>query len=162
MSILAIGDLKHEKSKIDISLSDLSEKCGVSEATLSKLFSGKADNPTIGTLCDIATAMEMEIRAVKVGALDAVPVQHGVDETLLNHLIAEKNHRIDERDRTINLQRKYIVALFCTAAVLALILICYLIYDAQNGNWGLIQYMQDSPSYAVARIPGMQTIVRCF
>ena len=39
-------------------------KTGINEAYLSKLFSGKVDNPTIGTLATLAKAINMELNTL--------------------------------------------------------------------------------------------------
>ena len=124
-----MNDLRTERAAKGVSLTDLSEASGISEPTLSKIFSGKSDNPTLQTICDVAAALEMEIRAVKDGVLDSLPPTKAVDVDLYNRLLVEKDKRLQHQDRTIQVLRSYVATLFCVLLVVVVGLSAVLLID---------------------------------
>lgn len=48
--------LRHERERQQLTLADLEERTGISQAALSRLETGKAANPTIDTICRISAA----------------------------------------------------------------------------------------------------------
>ncbi len=53
----ALADLRRERERLGLSLTDLAERTGIDRATISKLETGKIANPTIGTLRTYARAL---------------------------------------------------------------------------------------------------------
>jgi DNA-binding XRE family transcriptional regulator len=53
----ALADLRHERERQGLSLTDMAERTGIDRATISKLETGKIANPTIGTLRTYAKAL---------------------------------------------------------------------------------------------------------
>src|SRR4051794_26444701 len=53
----ALAALRAERERQGLSLSELSERCGIDRATLSKLETGKVANPTVNTLRCVARAL---------------------------------------------------------------------------------------------------------
>jgi DNA-binding Xre family transcriptional regulator len=57
----ALAALRAERERQGLSLSDVSERSGIDRATLSKLETGKAPNPTVGTLRALASALNKRL-----------------------------------------------------------------------------------------------------
>lgn len=57
----AIAQLRAERQRQGLSLSELSARSGIDRATLSKLETGKVSNPTVGTLRALAGALKKHI-----------------------------------------------------------------------------------------------------
>jgi ribosome-binding protein aMBF1 (putative translation factor) len=55
--IEALADLRRERERQGLSLTDLAERTGIDRATIGKLETGKIANPTIGTLRTYAEAL---------------------------------------------------------------------------------------------------------
>lgn len=153
MSIQVIEDLKQERARQDLSYSDLSDACGVSEATISKIFSGKADNPTIGTANDIAGALGLEIRAVHPSSDHTFHSESGQTEKLISRVLIEQSKVSVEKDKMIarlesgiQTRNRCIVVLFSAIIAFMTLLFAYLIFDIRNGGWGFIRYIRDSVS----------------
>lgn len=141
MSFQVLSDLRAERAKKEVLLSELSAESGVSEPTLSKIFSGKSDNPTLQTVCDIAAALGLEVRAVREGALDELPGNKPVDVDLYNRLLAEKDKLAAQKDRIIATQKVYVRVLFILLVGILLTLVSVLIVDGLNGDWGYFRYL---------------------
>ncbi len=59
-----MASLKKERERQGLTLADLSKRCGIDQAALSKLESGSNGNPTLETLYRIATALNKAIVCV--------------------------------------------------------------------------------------------------
>jgi DNA-binding Xre family transcriptional regulator len=57
----ALSALCAERERQGLSLSDVSERCGIDRATLSKLETGKVPNPTVSTLRALARALNKRL-----------------------------------------------------------------------------------------------------
>ncbi|WP_152052107.1 helix-turn-helix domain-containing protein [Tautonia marina] len=57
----ALAQLRAERQRQGLSLSELSARSGIDRATLSKLETGKVPNPTVGTLRALAGALKKRI-----------------------------------------------------------------------------------------------------
>ena len=57
----ALFALRAERERQGLSLSDVSERSGIDRATLSKLETGKAPNPTVSTLRAVARALNKRL-----------------------------------------------------------------------------------------------------
>jgi len=57
----AISALRAERERQGLSLSDVSHRSGIDRATLSRLETGKVSNPTVGTLCAMARALNKRL-----------------------------------------------------------------------------------------------------
>lgn len=57
----AITLLKQERERQNVTLAELAERTGMDQAMLSRLETGRHDNPTINTLARIAVALGKEI-----------------------------------------------------------------------------------------------------
>lgn len=57
----AIATLKAERIRLGLSLEDVSVRCGMDKAALSRLETGKVLNPTLGTIWKYAAALGMRI-----------------------------------------------------------------------------------------------------
>jgi DNA-binding Xre family transcriptional regulator len=55
------GQLKLERERQNLTLAALEERTGISQATLSRLETGKAANPTIDSIYRIATALNKQV-----------------------------------------------------------------------------------------------------
>lgn len=143
MSFQVLSDLRAERAKKEVLLSELSAESGVSEPTLSKLFSGKSDNPTLQTVCDIAAALGLEVRAVREGALDELPGNKPVDVDLYNRLLAEKDKLAAQKDRIIATQKVYVRVLFSVILAIVAAFAVVLILDRMNGDWGYFRYLAE-------------------
>lgn len=119
MSFPVLDDLRKERIRQDVSISELSASSGISEPTLSKLFSGKQDDARLATLADIAAALGLDIRAIPEGTLDSLNTAKPVDADLYNRLLAEKDKLAAQKDRVIQAQRLYVRVLFCAVVGLA-------------------------------------------
>jgi DNA-binding Xre family transcriptional regulator len=56
--------LKKQRVVLKMSLADLSKRSGIDVATLSKLESGKMNNPTLGTINRVSGALGKRVRCV--------------------------------------------------------------------------------------------------
>ena len=52
-----LAELKRERLRQKLTLAEIEERTGISEATLSRLETGKASNPTLDTIYRISTAL---------------------------------------------------------------------------------------------------------
>ena len=57
----ALSALRAERERQGLSLSDVSHRSGIDRATLSRLETGKVSNPTVGTLCAVARALNKRL-----------------------------------------------------------------------------------------------------
>lgn len=64
--------LKQERERQQLTLADLEQRTGINQATLSRLETGKAANPTIDSIYRIATALG---KTVKCFLTDAAPAK---------------------------------------------------------------------------------------
>jgi DNA-binding Xre family transcriptional regulator len=55
--VSALAELRRERERQGLSLTDLSERTGIDRATISKLETGKVPNPTLETLTRYARAL---------------------------------------------------------------------------------------------------------
>lgn len=55
------GQLKQERERQNLTLAALEERTGINQATLSRLETGKAANPTIDSIYRIATALNKQV-----------------------------------------------------------------------------------------------------
>jgi ribosome-binding protein aMBF1 (putative translation factor) len=53
----ALADLRRERERQGLSLTDIASRTGIDHATISKLETGKISNPTVGTLRTYAQAL---------------------------------------------------------------------------------------------------------
>ena len=67
------------RERAGISKADLARAIGLEPASIRRLFSAQAPNPTIGTLSDIATALGLRITIEPLAALD----QRAIADALL-------------------------------------------------------------------------------
>ncbi|MGL4551672.1 MAG: helix-turn-helix domain-containing protein [Gemmataceae bacterium] len=56
------AEMKQERERQGVTLAVLADRTGIDQATLSKLESGKNDNPTLSTLCRVAAALGKSTR----------------------------------------------------------------------------------------------------
>lgn len=159
MSIPVIDDIKAEKAKQGLSLSDLAEASGVSEATLSKMLSGRADNPTLATVTDAAGALNLEVRAVPPDYTAVSDTSPELILTLVNRLsleehkiAAEKDRMIERLESGIQTRNRCIVVLFVLFTAVMVLLTVYLIFDLRNGDWGFIRYAEQT---ITSLLPGL-------
>lgn len=141
MSFPVLDDLRRERIKQNVPLADLSETSGVSESTLSKIFSGKQDDCRLTTISDIAAPMGLEIRAVPEGSLDNRETKKAVDAELYDRLLDEKDKLAAQKDRIIATQKVYVRVLFILLVGILLTLVSVLIFDGLNGDWGYFRYL---------------------
>jgi DNA-binding Xre family transcriptional regulator len=69
-----IDGLRHERERKGLSLTEVSERSGLTRAMVSKLENGRNPNPTLDTLARYAMAMDMELK------LSAEPIPAGESE----------------------------------------------------------------------------------
>jgi len=58
---IALSALRAERERQGLSLSEVSERSGIDRATISRLETGKVPNPTVGTLRDLARALNKRL-----------------------------------------------------------------------------------------------------
>jgi DNA-binding Xre family transcriptional regulator len=56
--------LREERERQGVTLAELSRRTGIDQAALSRLESGRHDNPTLSTLCRVAAALGKRIACV--------------------------------------------------------------------------------------------------
>lgn len=139
MSFQVLDDIRAERARQNMSNVELAERSGASEPTVSKLISGKADNPTLTTVVDMADALGLEVRAVPVGALDQLPTEKAADVGLYDRIIAEKARYIIKQDKIIETQKKYIYVLFSILMLLVFIFVAFRILDRISVNWSDVE-----------------------
>lgn len=108
-----ISDLIEIKKALNISNADLAVGSRISEASVSRIFSGKSDNVTLNTLMDLADALGAEVCIIKK---DAPREELTNAEAMVYHrtikdrddTIRDKDRTIEERDLTINDKDKLI------------------------------------------------------
>ncbi|HET6574138.1 MAG TPA: helix-turn-helix transcriptional regulator [Fimbriiglobus sp.] len=66
-------ELKRERERKGMTLAELSSRCGIDQAALSRLENGKVDNPTIDTLYRVAAALDKVVCCVLRDAPPACP-----------------------------------------------------------------------------------------
>ena len=65
-----LSEIKKQRKRSGVTLSKLAKRTGIDVATLSKLESGKHENPTIGTIVRVSAALGKQVRCILE---DAVP-----------------------------------------------------------------------------------------
>lgn len=143
MSFPVLNDLRSERIKQNIPLADLSESSGISESTLSKIFSGKQDDCRLTTVSDIAATMGLEIRAIPEGSLDNRATKKAVDAEWYDRLLAEKDKLAAQKDRIIATQKVYVRVLFSVILAIVAAFAIVLILDRMNGDWGYFRYLAE-------------------
>ena len=141
MSFPVLNDLRSERIKQNVPIADLSESSGVSEPTLSKIFSGRQDDCRLTTISDIASSLGLEVRAVPEGSLDSKPTPKPVDSELYNRLLEERDKLIQTKDSIIAAQKTYIRVLFYVILTIMFLLILVVVLDRMNGDWGYFRYL---------------------
>jgi DNA-binding XRE family transcriptional regulator len=59
-----LGEIKKQRERLGLTLSELAKRTGIDVATLSKLESGKHDNPTIGTIFRVSSTLGKRVRCI--------------------------------------------------------------------------------------------------
>jgi transcriptional regulator with XRE-family HTH domain len=63
MELLALVDeLRHERERKGLSLTDVAERSGLTRAMVSRLENGRNPNPTLDTLARYALALDMRVK----------------------------------------------------------------------------------------------------
>lgn len=61
VDLVKIGrDMKHKQIDLGLSITELEVKTGISSVTISNLFKGQLENPTVNTLQKIAKVLKMK------------------------------------------------------------------------------------------------------
>ena len=130
------------KDKSGMTTKEISDKSGVPESTITRIFSGKTPNPTIISVMDIIKAMGG--RASDVFDDNAqVNTQLKVPTKVLTEM-EEKNLEIvnlykgiiDSKDETIQSKDKMIKTLVSVVLILIGVIVFELLFDLFNGGIG--------------------------
>ena len=63
MELLTLVDqLRHERERKGLSLTDVADRSGLTRAMVSKLENGRDPNPTLDTLARYALALDMQVK----------------------------------------------------------------------------------------------------
>ena len=96
--------LKEAKDKSGMSMKQISDKAGVTEKTVARIFSGGASMPRFGTLGDIASALGTSLEEIfsesnaRVASGDLVVLQGDVDQLKAeNDLLNAENAMLKDK-----------------------------------------------------------------
>ncbi len=130
MAVTVIDDLIELRDRDGISNTELADVSGVSEATISRIFAGKNDNPGILTLIDIAEALGVEI-----GIFERTSKERSnmAELMLYRRMLKEKDNLIKEKE-------KWIVRLVGLLFIFVGVIAFFLIFDLMNGSFGYFRY----------------------
>jgi DNA-binding Xre family transcriptional regulator len=70
------AQLRKVRALLSVSLSELSRRTGIDQAALSRLETGRNENPTVETLCRVATALGKTIRCTLEDAPETPKEDH--------------------------------------------------------------------------------------
>ena len=70
-----IRELNDRREALGLSKAELARRVGANQAAIRRLFSAAEQNPTIGTLFDVAHALDLEIRVARVPARSTRPAR---------------------------------------------------------------------------------------
>ena len=122
MSFPVLDDLRKARLAKGITISDIAEQSGISEPTVSKLFSGRQDDAKLTTISDIASVLDLEIRAVQSSTQEPVQPSCQVDSVLFNQSGDHKDRLIRAQGNCIKLlfgSLLFVVVLFAVLLLLA-------------------------------------------
>lgn len=122
--------LSELKTQAGMTAQQIAEKGHVPASTVSRVLSGQTPDPSFQTVSAIVQALGGSMDALLgLPAPSAPPDRH--EE--LERLLAEKDARLKDKDRAI-------CVLIIACALLAIVAIGYLIWDATHPTQGMIQY----------------------
>lgn len=122
--------LSELKTQAGMTAQQIAEKGHVPASTVSRVLSSQTPDPSFQTVSAIVQALGGSMDALLgLPAPSAPPDRH--EE--LERLLAEKDARLKDKDRAI-------CVLIIACALLAIVAIGYLIWDATHPTQGMIQY----------------------
>lgn len=127
----------------------IAEKSGVPESTVTKVMNGTNKSPTMATIIPMAEALGVQISSQTIERIAEETIPKAAEEAMVNHTIAamERAHEkvIAEKDRRIEDKDKLIRILWIVIIVLAILfLLCVIgfvalyIYDHSVPDRGWI------------------------
>lgn len=136
--------LKDMKKRKNITASEISQKSGIPEATLSRIFSGQTDNPSFDTIAKIVIAMNGsldELVGIARPAEEApkCEINQQYIDTLRGNIADLKDNIKEiksESDHRRHIITMLIIALFIIVVTVAVIAGLFLWADLSNGDLG--------------------------
>ena len=139
-NVSIVDKLKAQKVKCGKSSQQIAQDSGLSDSTVTRIFSGKTPNPTIAIVIAMwkamgGTATELFDDTIKVDVVSEAPqvVVPQVDERLYNEIIGMYKDSIKTKD-------KWIKTLFILVAVLVIFIITVCVVDLLHGGIGYVRY----------------------
>lgn len=131
-----VDRLKALKAKTGMTALEISEKSGIPESTVTRIFSGKTANPTVATIVAIykamgGTAAEIFGDDVRVNVVSEV-----------SPTSKESAELITLYKETIKTKDRYIKVLSIALAVLIAFIMAVVLIDLLNGHFGFVRYLQ--------------------
>lgn len=135
--------LKEKKAEMGVTNAWIEEKSGVPESTVTKVLNGTNKSPTIATLGPIAAALGVSIDAGVIvseetgGTKPCVP-----SDIYLQMLIASYDRQLENAEVRIRRKNKWILAFAVTFALMFVLLLLVMLYDATKPDIGWFQYQE--------------------
>lgn len=132
-----VKKLTKYKELTNLSINEISNMTNIPVSTVSRVFSGKTENPSFETISAIARAMNVSLD--ELAEMPTTTFKCEV-EVLVAKVIQEKNKMIDDKNIDLKQKNKWIKALFISLFVMFIVFATILIFDLSRGDVGYIRY----------------------
>lgn len=135
--------LKELKDKSKLTNAEIAELSGLPIATITRVFNGHTPNPSFETFSHIATALGVSLDEIAgLKSPEEKPLDAQVGSILSNYadLLREKDVRINELQKEVNMLRREKIALAIFSASVVAVVLLILIIDILNGHFGYFLY----------------------
>lgn len=132
-----VKKLTKYKELTNLSINEISNMTNIPVSTVSRVFSGKTENPSFETIAAIARAMNVSLD--ELAEMPTTTFKCEV-EVLVSKVIGEKNKMLSDKDADLCKKEKWIKVLFVTLVVMFLVFATILIFDLSRGDIGYIRY----------------------
>lgn len=146
--------LKAKKAEMGVTNAWIEEKSGVPESTVTKVLNGTNKSPTIATLGPIAAALGVSIDAGVIVSTEDTKTDRPIvpEDIYLKMLIASYDRQLENAEARIRRKNKWILAFAVTFAVMFVLLLLVMLYDATRPEIGWFQYQEMMRGMSVADV----------
>lgn len=146
--------LKAKKAEMGVTNAWIEEKSGVPESTVTKVLNGTNKSPTIATLGPIAAALGVSIDAGVIVSTEDTKTDRPIvpEDIYLKMLIASYDRQLENAEARIRRKNKWILAFAVTFAVMFVLLLLVMLYDATRPEIGWFRYQEMMRGMSVADV----------
>lgn len=136
--------LKAKKAEMGVTNAWIEEKSGVPESTVTKVLNGTNKSPTIATIGPIAAALGVSIDAGVIVSTEDTRTDRPIvpEDIYLKMLIASYDRQLENAEARIRRKNKWILAFAVTFALMFILLLLVMLYDATRPDIGWFQYQE--------------------